>query len=108
MFSIFAQIFGIGNYVAIFGGEVDPSDKGHEGAGGFANDIILINEESLQISQLSSKMYPNVTFPIQRGWSAGSSLLSNDLKNQFVIFGGLTGDDQNPKRLNDLWICTVD
>ena len=53
-------------------------------------------------------MYPNVTFPPVRGWSAGSSLLSSDLKNQFVIFGGLTGDDQNPRRLNDLWICSVD
>ena len=52
-------------------------------------------------------MYPNLTFPSERGWSAGSSFLRHNSNNQFALFGGLTGDDQNPKRLNDLWICTI-
>ena len=42
-------------------------------------------------------------WPISRGWSSGSSI-SNE---QFLIFGGLTGDDKDPMRLNDLWTCTI-
>ena len=33
--------------VMLFGGEVSPSDIGHEGAGGFANDLIGIDPRSL-------------------------------------------------------------
>ena len=43
---------------------------------------------------------------LKRGWSSGTSL-SNDRNNQLVVFGGLTGTDANPKRLNDLWIGTI-
>ena len=33
-----------------------------------------------------------------RGWSDG------DIDNSSIyIFGGLTGDDKKPERLNDLW-----
>jgi hypothetical protein len=30
----------------IFGGEVDPSERGHEGAGGFENDVVLLDENT--------------------------------------------------------------
>ena len=43
---------------------------------------------------------------LKRGWSAGCSL-SDGYKNQLAVFGGLTGNDDDPKWLNDLWICTI-
>ena len=32
-----------GEYVVVFGGEVDPSKNGHEGAGGFTNDVTVFS-----------------------------------------------------------------
>ena len=46
-----------------------------------------------------------MAWPISRGWSSGSS--KGKENNQLIIFGGLTGDDKSPVRLNDLWICTL-
>jgi len=94
------------DFVVIFGGEVDPSDRGHEGAGGFSNDLYLINEETLEIKTITAENGAKMAWPIPRGWSSGTS--KGKGSNQLVIFGGLTGDDQNPVRLNDLWVCTID
>lgn len=93
------------NFIAIFGGEVDPSNRGHEGAGGFSNDLLLINEETLEIKTISEENCGKMTWPTPRGWSSGSSRGKGT--NQLIIFGGLTGDDKNPVRLNDIWICTI-
>jgi len=90
-------------FIVIFGGEIDPSNRGHEGAGGFSNELFLINEDTLEIKIMSRKDFPDMDWPISRGWSSGSSI-SNE---QFLIFGGLTGDDKDPMRLNDLWTCTI-
>ena len=99
------KIAGKGPYVALFGGEVEESTKGHEGAGGFSNELTLINEESLEITT-AAPINDESGMPLQRGWSSGCSM-SNEAKNQLVVFGGLTGNDEAPKRLNDLWICTI-
>ena len=58
---MFLQIKGKGNYLLVFGGEVDPSSKGHEGAGGFANDEILIDEDSLKVEVMSHARRRNIT-----------------------------------------------
>ena len=100
------QVGGKQDFVVIFGGEVDPSDRGHEGAGGFSNDLYLINEETLEIKTITAENGAKMAWPIPRGWSSGTS--KGKGSNQLVIFGGLTGDDQNPVRLNDLWVCTID
>jgi len=34
------------DYAVLFGGEVDPSARGHEGAGGFANDVVLLDRRT--------------------------------------------------------------
>ena len=98
------QIGGKGNYIAIFGGEISESSKGHEGAGGFSNKLILINEETLEVT-IADPKNDERGMPLQRGWSSGCSLPNH--KNQLVVFGGLSGNDDNPKRLGDLWICTI-
>jgi N-acetylneuraminic acid mutarotase len=84
------------NKAVLFGGEVDPSERGHEGAGGFENDVVLLDGttgEYLQTVRASSGASPEA-----RGWSDGDVF-----GNSLYIFGGLAGDDNSPKRLNDLW-----
>lgn len=89
----------------IFGGEVDPSQKGHEGAGGFENDVVLLEESTgtyLRSIQSSDEQWPET-----RGWAAGTSLDDGDGLGKIFLFGGLSGDDTDPKRLNDLWRLDV-
>jgi len=88
----------------IFGGEVDPSDKGHEGAGAFENDLVLLEESSGKY--LGSTTFADTCegeWPEARGWSDGAAIDDGHGNGQLYIFGGLSGDDTNPIRLDDLW-----
>jgi len=87
----------------IFGGEVDPSDKGHEGAGAFANDVVLLDGASASILETIPASPSGDAWPENRGWADGSPGSQND----FYMFGGLTGNDECPQRLGDLWVCNV-
>jgi len=80
------------SHIYLFGGEVDPSSLGHEGAGGFANDVVQISPDGVTTHA------PTDASPTTRGWADGDG---ND--KALYVFGGLTGDDSNPVRLNDLW-----
>lgn len=93
------------NTSIIFGGEVDPSEKGHEGAGGFENDLVLLDERSGKYIATVSAQHgdDSSVWPEKRGWSDGATCDGGDGKGEMFIFGGLTGDDANPKRLGDLW-----
>jgi hypothetical protein len=84
----------------IFGGEVDPSAKGHEGAGGFENDLVLLEEETGKY--VESIPADNDNWPEPRGWSDGDTV-----ENKLYLFGGLSGDDSNPYRLDDLWVLEM-
>ena len=84
----------LGGLAVIFGGEVDPSELGHEGAGGFENDVVVMDGTTGKYLE-TLRLDP---CPEERGWSAGAATASS-----LYIFGGLAGDDANPKRLNDLW-----
>jgi len=87
----------------IFGGEVDPSDRGHEGAGGFENDVVILKEASGEYVE-TIKASTSEPWPENRGWSDGAALENeNDGTGHLYIFGGLSGDDANPRRLDDLW-----
>jgi hypothetical protein len=95
------------DFAVIFGGEIDPSEKGHAGAGSFENDIWIVDGTSHTLVQRmtpQSLMQGNGSdWPIQRGWASAASI---DGSAQLCLFGGLSGDDENPVRLDDLWICT--
>lgn len=84
----------------IFGGEVDPSEKGHEGAGAFANDLVVLDYET---GAYQHTIPPSATSPEARGWSAGAG----DGSSTLYMFGGLAGDDESPRRLDDLWRLEV-
>merc|ERR1712110_14770 len=85
------------NWLVIFGGEVDPSEKGHEGAGDFSNDLILFDCDSFE---LSTPLLTDAPQPEARGWGSGCADASS---NSFLLYGGLSGNDSNPVRLCDTW-----
>ncbi|OEU06467.1 galactose oxidase [Fragilariopsis cylindrus CCMP1102] len=94
----------------IFGGEVDPSEKGHEGAGGFENDLVLLEEKT---GTYISTDPSDESFPETRGWSDGASIddeydgSSGGGGGKLYIYGGLSGNDTKPRRLDDLWCLNI-
>ena len=87
--------------IVLFGGEVEESNKGHEGAGGFANDVVLFSESGYVTTIPAPSEGP---VPINRGWAATD--VSSDGKS-LVLHGGLTGNDEAPQRLDDTWVLTI-
>jgi hypothetical protein len=86
----------------IFGGEVDPSHRGHEGAGGFENDLVVLDAKTGALLQ-TIKASSSSSWPSQRGWADAGSIDNSGGVGQWYMFGGLAGDDEHPVRLNDLW-----
>ena len=93
----------------LFGGEVSPSDRGHEGAGGFAGDLLAIDARSGSPKDLAivdaegGESDNEAPAPAPRGWAAATALSDS----QGVLFGGLTGSDDAPKRLGDTWLLDL-
>ncbi|KAA0060815.1 hypothetical protein IC582_025844 [Cucumis melo] len=61
----------IGKYVYIYGGEVDPSDVGHLGAGKFAGEVYVLDTEVLEWSRVDDGLGVE-DHPGPRGWCAFS------------------------------------
>jgi hypothetical protein len=91
----------------VFGGEVDPSAKGHEGAGSFDASIVLLDEKSGKYIETISATVDCGIWPESRGWSDGTAMDDGNGNGKLFFFGGLSGDDANPKRLEDLWLLEV-
>jgi hypothetical protein len=92
----------------IFGGEVDPSAKGHEGAGGFENDIVLLDEKTAKYLSTTAALAEGEVWPETRGWSDGASVDDvAGIAGKLYIYGGLSGDDAKPIRLSDLWCLNI-
>lgn len=89
----------LGNRMVIFGGEVNTSDKGHEGAGDFTNDIVTIN---LTTHEISTHSLP-IDLVTPRGWTAMAAMSDSSA----ILVGGLAGNDENPTRLNDTWLIEM-
>jgi hypothetical protein len=89
----------------IFGGEVDPSAKGHEGAGGFENDVVYLDEVTGKYLETTPANGEN--WPETRGWSDADGMDDGNGVGLFYVFGGLSGNDSNPTRLDDLWRLEV-
>ncbi|KAG0562777.1 hypothetical protein KC19_9G170600 [Ceratodon purpureus] len=93
------SVFGtatIGNKILLFGGEVDPSDQGHMGAGAFSNELLVLDTDS----QTWSRATPTGADPGARGWYAAASF-----GNNMLVYGG--NSDSND-RLDDIFILSVE
>ena len=91
----------IGKHFLFFGGEVNPSEKGHEGAGGFTNDVVVLDSDT-GLPVPPSQMTVVGPLPRERGW-AGAGVFNDSL----VVYGGLSGSDAAPQRLGDVWVCSL-
>lgn len=86
----------------LFGGEVEPSDIGHAGAGGFERDLVAIDSASGEPLELVLDDAGSGE-PRARGWASAAALSAET----GVLFGGLAGSDDAPERLDDAWTLTV-
>ena len=94
--------------VSIIGGEVEPSARGHEGAGNFTNEVICLDTEpgAEAISQVVFAD-PNAEQPTARGWLESSLLRTGDGYADIAVFGGLIGTDEKFERKEDTWILRL-
>lgn len=119
-----------GEFMFLFGGEVSTSDRGHEGAGDFASDLVALqfkasSGEGGNCGELCLVSTVNVNegvAPPARGWTSMTSIAPATSSNSLLqreelrrtpclggalLFGGLTGDDVSPTRLDDTWLLLV-
>eukprot|EP01129_Flabellula_baltica_P005496 TRINITY_DN1997_c0_g1_i1.p1 TRINITY_DN1997_c0_g1~~TRINITY_DN1997_c0_g1_i1.p1 ORF type:complete len:332 (+),score=83.86 TRINITY_DN1997_c0_g1_i1:200-1195(+) len=90
----------IDDIFVIYGGEVSTSNRGHEGAGDFTSNLVLIDANSGEVLEYDiGDMIPAPP----RGWT---SLASGS--DKVFLFGGLAGDDENPVRLGDTYVLTLE
>ena len=103
----------VGRYMLIWGGEVSISGRGHEGAGGFANDLVCIDTANAPVGLVDCvNTGADALCPPSRGWTEMTTLRSSSSGEdggsfEVILFGGLTGNDESPQRLNDLWRLTA-
>mmetsp|Transcript_4030 Transcript_4030/g.7750 ORF Transcript_4030/g.7750 Transcript_4030/m.7750 type:complete len:348 (+) Transcript_4030:58-1101(+) len=93
----------LSDVLLFFGGEVDPSTKGHEGAGSFSSDVVILNGlTGLPTStvKLEASTSPG---PQARGWAAADAWGGDKM----VLYGGLSGSDKEPTRLADTWVLQL-
>ena len=98
---------------------MDPSDRGHEGAGGFENDIVILDEGTGSYvttiaAPASSASDSDEFWPKQRGWSDAAGVIKSGDGSEartrtglLYVFGGLSGDDVSPERLDDLIVLII-
>ncbi|KAL3514157.1 hypothetical protein ACH5RR_026874 [Cinchona calisaya] len=95
--SVFSTL-GIGKYVIICGGEIDPSDLGHLGAGKFAAEVYALDTETLVWEKLKDGSNSG-EHPGPRGWCAyaGGQL---DGQDGLLVYGG---NSPSNDRLEDIF-----
>lgn len=91
----------IGNYIFIYGGEVDPSDLGHMGAGKFAQEVYTLSTETLEWKRWDDGLELG-QHPGPRGWCAYSGGLL-DGKEGLLVYGG---NSPSNDRLGDIFFFT--
>lgn len=79
-------------HLFVFGGEKEPSKKGHEGAGLYFSDGFIYDIEKNEWKKVEGEG------PSARGWFQGTSID----KENVIIFGGFTGED----RVDDMWLLS--
>ncbi|KAG7671835.1 hypothetical protein Ndes2526B_g07254 [Nannochloris sp. 'desiccata'] len=88
---------GHAGHLLVFGGEIDPSDLGHAGAGQFSNTTYCLDPISRTWHAVSTSASDNGEYPGPRGWGASTELPGRGV----ILSGGM--DDQN-QRLDDLYL----
>lgn len=95
--SVFS-IFAIGKYIFVYGGEIDPSDLGHLGAGKFAAEVYVLDTETLVWKKLEDSKNSG-EHPGPRGWCAYAGGKLNGEEGLLVYGGNSPSND----RLEDIF-----
>lgn len=98
--SVFSTV-GIGKHIYICGGEVDPSDLGHLGAGKFSGEAYVLNTETLVWKKLEDGSN-SADHPGPRGWCAFAGGEHNG-KLGLLVYGG---NSPTNDRLDDIFFFT--
>ncbi|OAY71428.1 Nitrile-specifier protein 5 [Ananas comosus] len=91
----------IGKYVIIYGGEVDPSDLGHLGAGKFSSEAFALDSETCSWIKLKDEAEAD-EHPGPRGWCAFSAGEIGG-KRGLLVYGG---NSPTNDRLDDIFFFT--
>lgn len=91
----------IGRYIVVYGGEVDPSDLGHLGAGQFAGDGYALDTETGIWLRWEDKADSD-NHPGPRGWCAYSKACL-DGEDGLLVYGG---NSPSNDRLDDMFFFT--
>ncbi|KAL9241206.1 hypothetical protein vseg_015341 [Gypsophila vaccaria] len=94
--SVFST-FNVGKYIFIYGGEVDPSDLGHLGAGKFSGEAYGLDTETLVWIKVEDGSN-SVDHPGPRGWCAFAAG-ENGGKPGLLVYGG---NSPSNDRLDDI------
>ena len=93
-----AVLASIKDKLVLVGGELEPSARGHAGAGNFSDQATIIGFEGSG-GDATVTVGGSCRGPVARGWSAGAVWRDD----RVVVVGGLCGDDTQPVRLMDVW-----
>ncbi|KAI8006831.1 Nitrile-specifier protein 5 [Camellia lanceoleosa] len=99
--SVFSAV-GIGKYIFISGGEVDPSDLGHLGAGQFSGDLYALDTETLVWQKWDDSSNSGDNHPGPRGWCAYAPG-KRDEQPGLLVYGG---NSPSNDRLGDIFFFT--
>ncbi|KAI3465542.1 hypothetical protein Pfo_022205 [Paulownia fortunei] len=98
--SVFSTV-GVGKYVFIYGGEIDPSDLGHLGAGKFSGEVYTLDTETLVWKRWEDGKGSDY-HPGPRGWCAFAGG-QRDGQVGLLVYGG---NSPSNDRLNDIFFFT--
>lgn len=69
----------------VFGGELSPSEHGHEGAGNFTNSVVLFKESADKTLGLVRSEVTSSSNPLPRGWLSGAAVPGNLMRYLKVL-----------------------
>eukprot|EP00850_Spirogloea_muscicola_P021734 SM000260S09930 [mRNA] locus=s260:29478:31061:+ [translate_table: standard] len=97
------SVFGVSTvgdrYIVLFGGEVDPSDQGHLGAGRFSDETYVFDTLSREWSKAEVTTTNGDKHPGGRGWFAAAPF-----DNGMLIAGGNSATND---RLDDMYLLDL-
>ncbi|KAK4429225.1 Nitrile-specifier protein 2 [Sesamum alatum] len=98
--SVFSAV-GVGKYIFIYGGEIDPSDLGHLGAGKFSGEVYALDTETLVWERWDDGSGSDY-HPGPRGWCAFAGG-RRDGREGLLVYGG---NSPSNDRLDDIFFFT--
>ncbi|KAL0320052.1 UNVERIFIED_CONTAM: Nitrile-specifier protein 5 [Sesamum radiatum] len=99
--SVFSTV-GVGKYIFICGGEIDPSDLGHLGAGKFSGEVYALDTETLVWKRWDDGSCSD-HHPGPRGWCAFASG-RRDGQEGLLVYGG---NSPSNDRLDDIFFSLL-